>query len=150
MHYLKRTQASDEAFQQLVEVLNQELWSRYPEVQANYTPHNQLNAQARVVVLFVLDQPVACGAFRQLDAQTVEIKRMFVTADQRGNGFSKQVLLELETWAKEDSYTHARLETGIRQPEAISLYHKMGYQRIPCYGHYAHDELSVCMEKILV
>ena len=150
MHYLKRTQATDEAFQQLVDALNQELWDRYPEVQGSYAPHNNLDAQARVVVLFAGNEPVACGAFRRHDANSVEIKRMFVRADMRGNGFSKQVLLELEKWAKEDGYTHTRLETGIRQPEAIGLYHKLGYQTIPCYGPYQSDELSICMEKILL
>jgi putative acetyltransferase len=43
-----------------------------------------------------------------------------------------------------------RLETGVRQPEAISLYEKLGYHRIPNYGKYRDSEMSVCFEKILV
>lgn len=42
-----------------------------------------------------------------------------------------------------------RLETGIRQPEAIVMYERMCYYRIPRFGDYA-DELSVHMEKKLV
>jgi hypothetical protein len=39
------------------------------------------------------------------------------------------------------------LETGKRQPEAIRLYEKAGYIRIPNYGHYQSIENSVCMKK---
>jgi hypothetical protein len=39
------------------------------------------------------------------------------------------------------------LETGVRQPEAISLYESMGYHRIANYGEYRDSGLSVCFEK---
>jgi GNAT superfamily N-acetyltransferase len=146
---LKRTHAADDAFQALVEELNQELWRRYPEEQGNFAPHNHLTDQARVVVLFHQNEPAACGAFRPFDATTAEIKRMFVRESQRGKGFSRQVLQALEQWAAADGFTRARLETGIRQPEAIGLYRSAGYWDIPPYGPYANQELSVCLEKVL-
>jgi hypothetical protein len=40
-----------------------------------------------------------------------------------------------------------RLETGIRQPEAIGLYESQGYLPIPRYGEYAENPLSRCFEK---
>jgi putative acetyltransferase len=40
-------------------------------------------------------------------------------------------------------------ETGKRQPEAIALYEKQGYQRISNYGQYIGVENSVCFEKVL-
>jgi ribosomal protein S18 acetylase RimI-like enzyme len=36
------------------------------------------------------------------------------------------------------------LETGIRQPEAIRLYEKCGFTRIPNFPPYDQDPLSVC------
>ena len=40
-----------------------------------------------------------------------------------------------------------RLETGVRQPEALSLYERCGYVRIPPFGGYPDDPLSVFFEK---
>jgi ribosomal protein S18 acetylase RimI-like enzyme len=31
------------------------------------------------------------------------------------------------------------LETGDRQPEAIALYQKAGYTRVPDFGHYRNE-----------
>jgi len=41
------------------------------------------------------------------------------------------------------------LETGLRQPEAIALYTKSGYNPIPNYGQYAGMENSRCFEKVI-
>jgi len=52
-----------------------------------------------------------------------------------------------------DLLTHgihlARLETGVRQPEALALYEHFGYVRIPPFGDYREDPLSVFLEKRL-
>ncbi len=56
---------------------------------------------------------------------------------------------ELEVWATELSYEKCVLETGKRQQEAIALYTKNGYKRIPNYGQYTGVENSLCFEKIL-
>ena len=42
-----------------------------------------------------------------------------------------------------------RLETGVRQPEALGLYETAGYQRRGPFGAYAEDPLCVFMEKRL-
>ena len=38
--------------------------------------------------------------------------------------------------ARQVGYSRLILETGPEQPEAASLYIKLGYQRIPVYGRY--------------
>jgi hypothetical protein len=43
-----------------------------------------------------------------------------------------------------------RLETGIHQSEAIGLYERFGFQRIPPFGDYQEDPLSIFFEKHLV
>ena len=42
-----------------------------------------------------------------------------------------------------------RLETGSRQPEAVGLYERAGYYRIPPFGDYWDDPVSLCYEKRL-
>ena len=72
---------------------------------------------------------------------------MFVLEEWRGRGYSRVVLGELERRAREMGYRAVRLETGLNQPEAIGLYERSGYHRIPVYGAYAGDPRSVCFEK---
>lgn len=94
--------------------------------------------------------PAGCGALRPRELAVVEIKRMFVRANARRTGVARQLLAELERRAAMRGYAIARLETGTRQPEAIALYESAGYTRIPCYGEFADNPLSVCFEKRLI
>ena len=41
------------------------------------------------------------------------------------------------------------METGVIQPEAISLYESSGYERMPNFGTYRDDPLSLCFGKVL-
>ena len=93
--------------------------------------------------------PAGCGAIKELDDLSAEIKRMFVLPGHRNKGLGSIILAELEKWAKELTCKRCLLETGIRQPDAIALYVKNGYIAIPNYGQYAGVENSVCFEKYL-
>ncbi len=55
----------------------------------------------------------------------------------------------LEAWLLENNIPLARLETGIYQKEALSLYKRRSYTEIDPFGDYAVDPLSVFMEKKL-
>jgi GNAT superfamily N-acetyltransferase len=79
----------------------------------------------------------------------MEIKRMFVPREKRGQGIASLILQELEKWCEELNYEKCILETGERQPEAIRLYKKNHYKIIPNFGQYANVESSVCFEKKL-
>jgi GNAT superfamily N-acetyltransferase len=101
------------------------------------------------VVAWVEGRPAGCGGVRRLDDGTAEVKRMYVAPDARRSGVARAVLSALEDRARLLGYRMVRLETGVRQPEAIALYRSSGYREIPCYGQYAGDELSRCFEKEL-
>ncbi len=92
---------------------------------------------------------VACGGMCRYDETTAEIRRMYVAPAARGRGLSRVVLARLEEEARRLGYSAVRLETGDRQPEAISLYRSAGYEPIPRYGPYVDDERSICLEKRL-
>ena len=72
---------------------------------------------------------VASGAAKimQDDGSYAEIKRVFVVDDHRGKGLSSQVMCFLETELQSRGVSLFRLETGIKQPEALGLYRKLGY-----------------------
>jgi GNAT superfamily N-acetyltransferase len=59
------------------------------------------------------------------------------------------ILPALETIGRDLGYNALQLETGVRQPAAIRLYEKAGYRRIPAYGRYRDDPMSVCFKKVL-
>ena len=112
-----------------------------------YAQFNKLDAIRHVVVAYVDNIAVGCGAFRQYSRDTVEIKRMFVRPAHRGQGIASVVLSNLESWALEQNYTECILETGYNQPEAIALYNKAGYLQIPNYGPYTDIPNSICFGK---
>jgi putative acetyltransferase len=90
---------------------------------------------------------VGCGAYRRLDAEHGEIKRMFVSPAMRGARIGQAVLAALERHAQADGLTRLSLETGISQPEAIGLYRKAGYATCEPFGTYRSDPLSLFMTK---
>jgi GNAT superfamily N-acetyltransferase len=94
-------------------------------------------------------EPVGCGGLRGLSPGVGEIKRMYVAPSVRRTGVGRLLLAALEEAARELGWTALRLETGLRQPEAIALYEVAGYGRIADYGHWAGEPLTVCMEKPL-
>ena len=146
---LKRTTSADIDFRNLVVLLDQDLSIRDGDEHAFYAQYNGIATINHVVVGFVDGQPVACGAFKEYEPTTVEIKRMYVLSEYINKGLAAQLLGELEAWAQECGYTACVLETGKKQPEAIRLYTKSGYTFIPNYGQYVCADNSVCMRKEL-
>ena len=147
---LTRTHFLNMDFQELIVMLDQELWQRYPETQQNFRPFNTLDAKAHIILLY-LESAIGCGCFRVMNEHgVVEIKRMFVKDLYRGRGYGKMILSALEKWAVEEGYSIAKLETGINQPEAIAAYEHSGYFRIPNYEPYIHVKESICMMKNII
>ena len=81
------------------------------------------------------------------DGTYAEIKRVFVLDEYRGQGLSLRIMEYLEAEIEKQGVTLLRLETGIYQPAARSLYHKLGYHERGPFGAYVEDPLSVFMEK---
>jgi GNAT superfamily N-acetyltransferase len=90
---------------------------------------------------------IGCGALRRVDADSGEVKRMYVEPEMRGRGVARQILDRLEAAAMELKLSRLVLETGIHQAEAIALYQKAGFVPVPCWGEYVGASTSVCYEK---
>lgn len=146
---LKRTEATNSHFQLLVRDLDIELKVRDGDDHEFYAQYNKTDNIKFVVVAFENEVAVGCGAIKAFDAETMEVKRMFVPHKHRGRGIASLVLTELERWAFELGYKRCVLETGEKQPEAIRLYTKNGYYITPNYGQYKGVETSKCFEKFL-
>jgi GNAT superfamily N-acetyltransferase len=142
-----RTDSQNPDFVHLVRDLDVELAARDGPEYAFYAQFNQLDKIKYVVLALENGQALGCGALKEFDPEAAEVKRMYTAPEARGRGVASQVLAELEAWAAELGYARCFLETGQKQPEAIALYQKRGYQRIPNYGQYAGVENSLCFEK---
>ena len=145
--------------QQLIADVQLEYVDRYggpdftPVDDDDFSPPN-----GRFVVAYEDGVAVAMGGWRLLDPAdhplqiagvTAELKRMYVVPGARGRGHARAVLSELERTAHDAGADWLILETGTKQPEAISLYEATGYQDIPAFGHYAAEPLSVHLGKRL-
>lgn len=144
-----RTNSENQDFIQLVRFLDAYLRETDGEEHAFYAQFNKLDQIQCVVIAYQSEKVVGCGAIKPYSPQIMEVKRMYTTPEGRGGGVASMVLTELEKWAVELGSTKCILETGIKQVEAIGLYTKNQYQRIPCYGQYKNVENSVCFEKAL-
>ena len=134
----------------LISALNAELATRYPEEGANHfrlDPDEVEEGRGAFLVAYSRGSPLGCGAIRQLDANTAEIKRMYVEPTARGYGVGRAVLGALEAEARRLKVDGIVLETGERQLEALGLYESVGFVRIPAFGEYIGSPLSICMEK---
>ncbi len=114
-----------------------------------YNQYNGISTIKYALVGYNENKPVACGAIKEFETKAMEVKRMFTLPEYRGKGIARQLLAELESWAAELGANRVVLETGRKQVEAISLYERSGYRRIPNYGQYIGIETSVCYEKPL-
>jgi GNAT superfamily N-acetyltransferase len=105
-----------------------------------------------LVTLLAVDAhgvPLGHAAARNLRGEW-EVKRLFVDSQARGRGVGRRIMSDLETRARVRGARRLILQTGDRQPEAVTLYERMGYERIEIYEPYVTTfTFSICFEKQL-
>ena len=86
-----------------------------------------------------------CIAIRHF-TDYAELKRMFVKKEFRGFGYGRRLLEFALERCKQHGHETIRLETGIYQPEATSLFEKIGFVKRAPFGSYKPDPLSIFYE----
>ena len=142
-----RTTNTHHDFLFLTRQLDAELTARYGDLQHQYDALNKIDPLDTAMVGYVDVIPMACGCFKMINRQAIEIKRLFVSDVYRKRGFGIIIIDALEKWGSELGYSEVMLETGKEQPEAIGLYKRLGYHIIENYGSYKGFENSLCMAK---
>ena len=138
-----------ETARELVHALCAEMSERYGSPPSPFSLSEAAAPRTVFLVARLAGQPVGCGALRQFDDRTAEIKRMYVAPAGRRRGIARRILIELEWHAMELGYQSIRMETGIQQPEAQRLYESLSYQHIAAFGPYVGNPTSVCYEKFI-
>jgi GNAT superfamily N-acetyltransferase len=133
---------------ELINELQTHLESFYPpESRHGFSVERLLAESVAFFLLRVDEEPVGCGGIKLCDNEYGELKRMYVRPHLRKRGFGQLILNHLGEYAKSHGIRLLRLETGIHQQAAIRLYERAGFRRIPPFGPYTDDPLSLCYEK---
>ena len=94
---------------------------------------------------------LGCGALKELDATSGEIKSMRTAAEHRRRGVGARILEHIIGEAMRRGYRQLKLETGALPPfePARALYARYGFEFCGPFGHYRDDPNSVFMSKPL-
>ena len=148
---ITRTDLAAEVSRTLIAALNAELTGAYSEPGANHfrlDPDEVAEGRGVFLVLSRGGEPLGCGALRRIDAESAELKRMYVAPAARGQGLGRRLVEALETEARRLGVRRLVLETGIRQVAALALYEATGFRPIPLFGEYClSPATSICVGK---
>jgi ribosomal protein S18 acetylase RimI-like enzyme len=134
----------------LIEELDAHLAPLYPvESRHGFSVEKLLRDGVRFFVARDAGSPAGCGGILLVGQEYAEVKRMYVRPAFRGRRIGQRVLDHLIEHARRQGLTVIRLETGIHQREAVALYERSGFRRIPPFGPYRADPVSLCYEKRL-
>ena len=104
-------------------------------------------------VALVNGQPAGCIAFRKLEDDICEMKRLFVDPEFRGARIGKQLIKRALAEAKAMGYEKMRLDViASRMPRAVTLYQSFGFCEIEQYGpepeaDAKYFELNLCLKR---
>lgn len=81
-----------------------------------------------IILLAELDGiPAGCAMTHALDAQTSEVKRVFVAPHARGHGLARKLITECMDRARDDGFTRILLDTSVNLTPARALYASLGF-----------------------
>lgn len=87
----------------------------------------------RLFLAFEGDEAVGCGAFRKLESDVCEMKRLFVRRKYQGKAIGSALARALIEGAQAVGYARMRLDTMPTMEKAIALYRSLGFQEIVAY-----------------
>ncbi len=79
-------------------------------------------------------RPLACVALTTDGPGRGEVKRLWVAPQARGLGLARRMMQAVEDRARALGLFHLRLDTNATLTEALALYDRLGWARIPRYN----------------
>jgi DNA-binding MarR family transcriptional regulator len=105
-----------------------------PLVGSTAEPDELRPPRGDMVVAYLSEEPIGCGALKHTAPQTTDIKRMWLAESARGLGLGRRLLHTLEQRAAAAGARVVRLETSALLHEAIALYRSAGYEEVPAFN----------------
>lgn len=143
-----RTNSQNPEFKKLVQLLNLDLADRDGKTHP-LSQFNDISNLNYVVLALNKNQAIGCGAISEYDFNAMEVKRMYVSPEARGQRVGEKILSELENWSRELGKSQCILFMGSKQPEASKLYQRNNYKIIEKYGKLQDIPDSICLAKDL-
>jgi ribosomal protein S18 acetylase RimI-like enzyme len=97
-------------------------------------PGDYAPPDGRIILATAADEPAACVALHKIDADTCEMKRLYVRPQFRGKGLGRVLAEKIITEARQIDYKKLRLDTV--EPvmtTAVAMYRTLGFREIPPY-----------------
>ena len=110
-----------------------------------FMPHNLSEQISDVVIAYFGKTAIGCAGLKRYSESDVEIKRVWVEPEYRGQHIASQMMKMLEEKGKEEGYKRMILQTRPLMSEAVRLYKKRGYLLINNYPPYDKLDGAICM-----
>jgi DNA-binding MarR family transcriptional regulator/predicted GNAT family N-acyltransferase len=112
----------------------------HPELSLTVGGDDLREPSGLLLVAFLRNEPVGCGAIVFASETLATLKRMWVAQEARGLGIGRRILAELENRARSRGTKSLRLDTNRRLEEAINLYQTSGFHEVGAFNteQYAH------------
>lgn len=134
-------------FRMLAAKLDAYYFTLVGDIQLQYAEPNRPENMAALAVCYEGETPIACGAWKAVDGETAEIKRIFVEPEYRRRGAASAIIRALEENALQTGRRKLILETAVDTANSHRLYLSLGYQIRNYYGSPAGAENCLCFEK---
>ncbi len=132
------------------DILLQELNNSLEEItgcsgSSSFSKKDVSNENGVFLIGYLDNEPVACGALRELSKDTAEIKRVF--ARKNNVGAAHKIIEALETFALQKLYRKLILETRVVNQHAVDFYYSCGYEKCENFGKYKGRVNAICFQK---
>lgn len=97
-----------------------------------------------LLVAIVDGQVAGAVAFRGLDHEACEAKRLYVAAEYRGGGIARELMKRIIAEARLAGYRRMVGDTMPVMTQALAMYDRMGFRRID--GYRGSTEGAICIE----
>ena len=134
-------------FRSLAAQLDAYYFALVGDIQLKYAEPNRPENMNALVVAYEGEIPIACGAWKAIDHETAEIKRIFVAPAYRRKGAASRVIRSLEENVLASGRRKLILETAVDTSGSHALYLSLGYKLRDYYGSPAGAENCMCFHK---
>ena len=147
----KWTDGNDEAFRQFY-IETENYYSQIvggAEKRVGFVPYNLSDTISDVLIAYINGKPVGCAGLKKYSVSDVEIKRVWVEPESRGQKIASRMMNIIEEKARQMNYKRAILQTRPIMLDAVGLYERRGYSFIDNYPPYDRLEGAICMALVL-
>lgn len=134
-------------FHTLAAALDAYYFTLVGDIQYKYAEPNRPENMNALAVVYEGDTAVACGAWKAVDSQIAEIKRIYVRPEYRRRGIATALICALEESVAATGRRKLILETAVDTTSSHNLYFSLGYQLRDFYGSPAGAENCLCFHK---